>query len=71
MAEYRQTLHEAVFRFPLRTAFALLPPRGERLGHEAKSAGHGDHAWLDKRAEVKAWIARHFQVVKQLPVTDG
>ncbi len=67
MAEYGQTLHSAVWRFPIRAAFALLTPRGERLGHGRQAASHGEGAWLAKTAEVRAWLARHFEIVPELP----
>lgn len=63
MADYRQTLHQAVFRFPLAAAFALLPSRSERLGHTASGPGHGDQASLSKREEVSAWLKAHYQIV--------
>lgn len=67
MAEYGQTLHSAVYRFPLRAAFALIPPRAERLGHSPSSATTGDRASLAKRAEVKAWLSRNFEIVERIP----
>ncbi len=67
MAEYGQSLFSAVYRFPLRAAFALLPPRGERLGRRASGPGHGARASLRKRAEVKAWITENFTIVPTLP----
>ncbi len=63
MAEYRQTLHEAVFRFPIRAAFALLPVRAERLGHTASGPGYGDKASLSKREEVTAWLKDNYRIV--------
>jgi len=71
MSEYRQTLHDAVFRFPLRAAFALIPPRAQRLGHEVQAATRGDRASLDKRAQVKAWLARHFEIVDRIPTPSA
>jgi hypothetical protein len=62
MADYRQTLRSAVFRFPLRAAFALLPCRAERLGHETRTADHGDRAWLAEKSRIKAWLSEHYAI---------
>ena len=66
MSEYGQSLNGAVFWFPLRAAFALIPPRGERLGHGVQGASYGDEASLRKRAEVRGWMERHFEIVDRV-----
>lgn len=66
MAEYRLTLFEAVFRFPIRAAFALIPSRSERLGRRQSGPTDGDTASIRKRAQVKEWLKAHFTIVPEI-----
>jgi hypothetical protein len=62
VAEYRYTLHAAIFQLSLTSALAMMAARHARLG-DGSRPGYGDQAADAARARVNEYFQKHYQIV--------
>lgn len=63
MAEYNQTLYQALWEFPIAVAIIFMPIAIQRSGGDVKGPNYTQDASINARNRARAFLEEHYTIV--------